>query len=348
MGIDIPERVDLLPLAGSLPHIADARFEEAQVHAGLARVLPEHVAVLQSLVARLVRYDQLVLRIAQHLHEADRVLDALARHDPRGLQDHHVAGREAHLGAHVRGVGVRRRRRRLEVEHVGDQDGRHRFPAREFLLRRLVDDHVLEVGIARRESHVQQVVNASHGIPRPLPVEIVVVRDRGDMSFRDQFGDRHPERNVHGDRQHVLENQDAQVEPLHEFIERGLEIAGHRVNPFRHFRLARGPPPDAAVDPQVLGVPEECFRHAEAVLGLPVQPPRVPEGLVLILVKHLGPFRALQRHAVRARKAGGDEPDPLRRDIPAALPVFDARHGTTIRQDQGSVKGERRNLTLDT
>ena len=205
--------------------------------------------------------------------------------------------------AYASGIG----RRLFEVQHVGNQNRRIALAHRQLLLRQRIDRHVLDRRRGGWKRHVQDVADGVHRKPGPLPVEVVMVGDRGNPGLGDEMRQGHAQRHVHRNAQGVLDDQNLDLESFHELVQRVLQVFALLVNPPRHFRRPREASEHALVDPDVVGMRKARFRHQHAGVGIAIQPAPVPEAGVLVVPQHLRPLGALQRNAVRARKAGRDE-----------------------------------------
>ena len=194
------------------PLSARRGVDEPQVDARLLGQLDQRPLIVQPLVARLVRDDQFAPRVAQLRDQGDRVFDPLSGHDARRLQQHHVVRRQPDPLAEIR----------LRQSPPPKADSRNptrwepaptkRPRARKIVLRKRVDRHVLDRLGRRRKGHLQKVVHRVDRKSRSLPVEIVMMGDRGDFGLGDEMGQRHAQRNVHRQTQGVLDHQDVDPE----------------------------------------------------------------------------------------------------------------------------------------
>ena len=152
--------------------------------------------------------------------------------------------------------------------------------------------HVGQVG---GKGHAQVVPHRVDQKTVALPVEVVVVGDGGDLGFGDDFGQRDPQRHVHGNRQGVLGDQDVDLETFDEFVDLDFQKRFYGVDGFRHRRFAQIVAEDPLIDPAVLGIVEMGFGHKQALRRRLVEFAREPVAAVsVVAVQDLGPFAGLQ------------------------------------------------------
>ena len=198
----------------------------------------------------------------------------------------------------------------LEIEHIGHEGGAESLAERQLLLGSLVNHGMLHVLQAGRKGHVEKIGNCIQGEADPLPVKVVMMGDCRHSRFGEKLGERHPQRQVHRDGEHVLGDQDIDSEPVNEAPQHGFKVAGHLVDTIGHFGRALGLTPDARIDPLVLGVPKEGFGNTHRNSRIPIAATTEPEYFVTHLLENLRPLETLQGDPVGPCKSGGNKTYP--------------------------------------
>ena len=104
---------------------------------------------------------------------------------------------------------------------------------------------MLDIEQARGKRHPKVVAHRADCESCPFPVEIVVVRDCGHSSLREEFGKSNAKGNVHGYCQRVLHNQEVNLKTLSKFVELRPKRTGKGVNRIGSFSRPMKFPPDA-------------------------------------------------------------------------------------------------------
>ena len=113
----------------------------------------------------------------------------------------------------------------FEVQHVRDQRPADARPPGKLVAGDRVDDDVPDVGVHGRKG-LTQIIHGGVAVETlPLPIEVVVVSDRGQIRFDEKLGDRQAKRNVDGNRQRVFYDQDVKLESSQEFLQSVLRSA---------------------------------------------------------------------------------------------------------------------------
>ncbi len=119
--------------------------------------------------------------------QVDRQLDALARHDPRGLHDEGPRLPHAELRPHVTPhVRARRGAWVIEIEDVGNHGRPGAGPLLEACRGKRADADVTDEREDRGEGRLQDVGNDAMGEALALPPVVVVVADGGQAGLLDQ------------------------------------------------------------------------------------------------------------------------------------------------------------------
>ena len=289
MGIEVLENIDLVPVLVELAAVGDPSPKRDQFH---------------PLVPRWVGHHQLAARVPKTPQQMDGVLGALAGNHPGRLQNQQVAAAEPHRLLDIGGIVVARIGRVLIVQHIGDEQAGDPLAPPELILSRLIDDHMVQARDPRREGHHQVVLHRRDLKPPTLPVEIVMIGDGGHPGLEQKLRHRHPERDVHGDGKHILQDQDVQIEAFPIGVKGALEILGQLADPLAGLLAASRAVSELLVDPEILRVAEEGLGNAQTRRWVPVQHPPVPVAHVPVLPEHLRPLSRLQGNAVGARELG--------------------------------------------
>jgi len=323
--IHVPERVDLLALSVKAARLAEAIGDEADVHAfGLGK-LAQPIVVRETLVARAVGDDQLGARLFQASHQLDGVFDALARDDACRLENKDVVGFQADLLAQVAGVFVHGRRLGFEIKHVGDQRGGDAFTLGEFASRGSVDDHVFDARDAWGKGGVEDVLHRIDHEALAFPVEVVMVRDGVDAGLGDELGEGHTERQVHGDRQHILRHEQIDGELLHKPGQAGFDASPQLVELIARFWSAGMDPEAFLVEGHDLGMGKMSLGQQDGGADLGVELPRAEKGAVAEIAADARPLDGFKRDAIRATQPRGNESNIHQGGYSCAIALFESR-----------------------
>ncbi len=292
---------------------ADHVRGEDHVHAEQLGKAAHVFLVLVALIAGLVRDHQTGFD-AHPLDQLDGMLDALAPHDPRRLQEKSLVGGDAQVGAQGGGVFVRPGGRAIEIHHVGDDGGSHALAAGDLVGGQRVDDHVPDGRQARREGHVQEIVDTVDQEALALPGKIVVVADGRQAGLGDQLGQRKPQGDVHRDGQRILDDQQLDAELLDEFVQVLLEVPLQLTDAARHRKRPHPQAKGQVMDLADLGVIEIRLGHHVTHLCRSIADACKVEDLVSQLLQDVRPFVGFQGDAVVGAEAGGDEANSPGRD----------------------------------
>lgn len=171
----------------------------------------------------------------------------------------------------------------------------------------LVDDGVADVVAAMGKGHVQKVGDSVDGEAVSLPIKVVMMGNGRHLSFRQKFGKGDAERQVHGNGEDVLRDEQFDGKALDELVKGCFEIGGEVVDSLRDQAVAMSDAPYPFVDPLVFRVGEVRFGNAHTDGGVAVKQTGVPIGGVAVFPEDLRPLCAFQGHSVVAGKAGGNE-----------------------------------------
>ena len=136
----------------------------------------------------------------------------------------------------------------------------------------------------------EQVTDTVDRKPVPFPEKIMVMGDRGKSRFRDKVCDRQSQRNVHGDAQRVLNDQNLNVELACEIIKRAFEVIADGVNQAGRIRITPVFSENFPVDKVNVGVPEIGVWQQHADIRIRVQHSPQPITDMAMIPKDPGPF----------------------------------------------------------
>ena len=208
--IHIGQRKDLSPIRCLTALVTDEIGGKNHPHVQQIGQGPQIGLIVCALVAGSMGDHERASRV-QPAGQLDRLLDALAGDDPRWLKQQVLIGTNAKRGPHLGGAGVGLGRRRFEIHHVGDE---HRAdPGAQGQLAGTVgiDHHVID-GWQDRGKSAQLVIRGRRDLEAfAFPRKVVVMSNGGEMGLCDQLCQGQPQRDVHRDRQGVLDDQQAQV-----------------------------------------------------------------------------------------------------------------------------------------
>ena len=88
-----------------------------------------------------------------------------------------------------------------------------------------VDDHMPDGWQIGREGGGNIIAHAIDLKALPFPMEIVVMGDGGITCLGNELGEGKAQRQIDGDRQGILDNENFQVEAAGEFVQLFLEIS---------------------------------------------------------------------------------------------------------------------------
>ncbi len=142
----------------------------------------------------------------------------------------------------------------------------------------------------------------------------MVVGYRRDAGFRDVFGDRESEGDVHGDRDRVFHDEQLDPEIGHEPAQAVLEHESEVVDRPGHRFVPGGGAEACVLDREDFRVVEVGFRYDAGMLGIPVRFAREEETLAAHPAEYGRPFLRLQGYSVGSVETGGDEADPAQVD----------------------------------
>ena len=209
--------------------VDDFRLDN-QRHVQHGGVIAETLFIRWAFVAAEMRDDKIDLRIFQPIDHLDGMFDAFPRHNARGLQKHDVIRRKPQIGANVLIIVINARRRRLEIEHVRNNAGGQAGAIAQFALRRAVNDDMLHRIKLRRKRHRQKIRDAVDHETLPLPIEIMMMRNRRDAGFGDKFRNRQPKRDVHGNGQRIFRDNQLNVIAADKLINLLLQVLAQMMN----------------------------------------------------------------------------------------------------------------------
>ena len=137
----------------------------------------------------------------------------------------------------------------------------------------------------------------------------MMVRDRRKTGFSNKVRQRHTQRNVHGNTQGILHNQQVEIISTREFIKRAFEIVSQSIDPLRDIGSARACAKRSTIDPLNIRMTKIGMWHNHRRLLVAVTQARIPMADMPVIPEHLRPLGTLEGHTIRARKPCTNKPN---------------------------------------
>ena len=174
-----------------------------------------------------------------------------------------------------------------------------------------IDRDMQDLLHGRRKSRGQVVIRLMRGEPLPFPCEIMVMCDRAQILFGDQFGQRQAERDVHGNGESILDDDHVNLKTRRR-IQPGF--AGvRRVTPALPASLrpsSAAARRSASSTRKPAGGENALFDHHAAVFSL-IALAGKEKALVPHFAEDVGPFERFQRDSIGACQPRRNESDSL-------------------------------------